>query len=213
MNFEAQLDKYAELVVRAGLNVQQGQEVLIEADLEAAPLVRLAAKHAWAAGAKSVTVMWNDEATTRLEYENAGMEVFQQTPAWRAVLENGMAERGGALLSITSGDPYAMAGINPTLRAERRKAAYRDCHAFYLGMETGRVAWSIVGAASPKWAKAVFPQLPQEEAVQALWQAIFKAARADGPDPVAAWREHQKSFRTRAAWLNGQQFSALPGRP
>ena len=102
-----------------------------------------------------------------------------------------------------------MAGINPTLRAERRKAAYRDCHAFYLGMETGRVAWSIVGAASPKWAKAVFPHLPQEEAVQALWQAIFKAARADGPDPVAAWREHQKSFRTRAAWLNGQQFSAL----
>lgn len=72
MNFEAQLDKYAELVVRAGLNVQQGQEVLIEADLEAAPLVRLAAKHAWAAGAKSVTVMWSDEATTRLEYENAG---------------------------------------------------------------------------------------------------------------------------------------------
>ena len=66
MNFEAQLDKYAELVVRAGLNVQQGQEVLIEADLEAAPLVRLAAKHAWAAGAKSVTVMWSDEATTRL---------------------------------------------------------------------------------------------------------------------------------------------------
>ena len=60
-------------------------------------------------------------------------------------------------------------------------------------METGRVAWSIVGAASPKWAKAVFPQLPQEEAVQALWQAIFKAARADGPAPVAAWREHQKS--------------------
>ena len=127
----------------------------------------------------------------------------------RQVLENGLAERGGALLSITSGDPYAMAGINPTLRAERRKAAYRDCHAFYLGMETGRVAWSIVGAASPKWAKAVFPHLPQEEAVQALWQAIFKAARADGPDPVAAWREHQKSFRTRAAWLNGQQFSAL----
>lgn len=100
MNFEAQLDKYAELVVRAGLNVQQGQEVLIEADLEAAPLVRLAAKHAWAAGAKSVTVMWSDEATTRLEYENAGMEVFQQTPAWRAVLENGLAERGGACLAL-----------------------------------------------------------------------------------------------------------------
>ncbi len=153
--------------------------------------------------------MWSDEATTRLEYENAGMPVFQQTPAWRALLENGLAERGGALLSITSGDPYAMAGINPTLRAERRKAAYRDCHAFYLGMETGRVAWSIVGAASPKWAKAVFPQLPQEEAVQALWQAIFKAARADGPAPVAAWREHQKSFRARANWLNEQQFSAL----
>ena len=91
MNFETQLDKYAELVVRAGLNVQQGQEVLIEADLEAAPLVRLAAKHAWAAGAKSVTVMWSDEATTRLEYENAGMPVFQQTPAWRALLENGLA--------------------------------------------------------------------------------------------------------------------------
>lgn len=80
MNFEAQLDKYAELVVRAGLNVQQGQEVLIEADLEAAPLVRLAAKHAWAAGAKSVTVMWSDEATTRLEYENAGMRCFSRRP-------------------------------------------------------------------------------------------------------------------------------------
>ncbi len=209
MNFEAQLDQYAQLVVRAGLDVQKGQEVLIEADLEAAPFVRLCAKHAWAAGAGSVTVLWSDEAITRTEYENAGIEVFQKTPAWRVALENGLAERGGALLSVTSGDPYAMAGIDPTLRAERRKAGYRDCHAFYAGMETGKVAWSIVGAASPKWAKAVFPDLPQEEAVQALWQAIFKAARADGPDPIAAWREHQKSFRARANWLNEQQFTAL----
>ena len=132
-----------------------------------------------------------DEATTRLEYENAGMPVFQQTPAWRALLENGLAERGGALLSITSGDPYAMAGIDPAKRAERRKASYRDCHAFYQGMDTGKVAWSIVGAASPKWAKAVFPKPAARGGAGAVAGHFQSGPRADGPNPIAAWREHQ----------------------
>jgi aminopeptidase len=71
------------------------------------------------------------------------------------------------------------------------------------------INWTIVSCATPAWAKAVFPDLPQDEAMRRLWDAIFAASRADQPDPVAAWKEHDAKLHTWAERMNQSRFSAL----
>ena len=209
MTFAEKLERYAELAVKAGLDLQPGQELMIEAQLEAAPFVRRVAAQAWQAGAKDVTVYWADEDLTRMRYLNGRPELFSQCPDWRALQLNGLAERGGAFLSIRSGDPAALAGVDPARVAAAGKASHAACAPFYDGMHENKVPWCIVGVPSPRWAKAVFPSLPEDEAMAQLWEAIFKTVRADTPDPVAAWRRHKESFAARIQWLNSHAFAQL----
>ena len=89
------------------------------------------------------------------------------------------------------------------------KRQHAACAPFYDGMHENKVPWCIVGVPSPRWAKAVFPSLPEDEAMAQLWEAIFKTVRADTPDPVAAWRRHKESFAARIQWLNSHAFAQL----
>jgi len=209
MDLQENLKKYAHLIVKAGCNLKKGQEMLISAGLEAAPLVRLVVEEAYSEGAKDVVVAWSDECVTRLHYENSPMECFTNFPEWRAVLENGIAKRGGIILSIMSDDPQAMAGVDPKKLLATSKASHAACKPFFDGMNFGHNVWCIVGAASPAWAKRVFPDCTEEEAVSKLWEAIFHAVRVDTPDPVAAWDAHRRSFEQRRAYLNEKQFDKL----
>ncbi|MDD3261682.1 MAG: aminopeptidase, partial [Oscillospiraceae bacterium] len=153
MNLQEDMKKYAHLIVCAGCNLKPGQELFISASLQAAPLVRLVAKEAYRAGAKEVTVEWSDDQLTRLRYENSPMECFENFPKWRAELQNGMAERGAAILSILSSDPQALSGVDSKKLLAYSKAAHLGAKAFYDGMDFGRNVWCIVGSASPAWAK------------------------------------------------------------
>lgn len=209
MDFTTKLQQYARLAIRAGLDVQKGQGVVIEAALEAAPFVRAAAKEAWEAGARDVTVLWTDEELTRLRYQSAEPSLFDTVADWKVALYNGLAARGDAFLSVRSGDPAALAGVDPARVAAAGKATHTACEPFYNGMHENKVPWCIVGAASPRWAKAVFPDLPEQEAMDRLWDAIFQTVRADTPDPIAAWEQHRRSFEKRTAWLNAQKFTQL----
>ena len=142
MTFAEKLERYAELAVKAGLDLQPGQELMIEAQLEAAPFVRRVAAQAWQAGAKDVTVYWADEDLTRMYYLNGRPELFTQYPDWRALQLNGLAERGGAFLSIRSGDPAALAGVDPARVAAAGKASHAALsliHIFFITFneETG----------------------------------------------------------------------------
>ena len=209
MDLQKNLQKYAHLIVRAGCNLQPGQELFITAPIESAPLTRLVAEEAYAAGVREVTVQWTDEAISRMAYAHAPMEVFTHCPEWLATLTNGVAERGAAILSILSSAPDAMRGIDPKRIAARAKANHEACKAFHDGMDFGRNVWCIVGASAPEWAVHVFPSLPSAEAEEKLWEAIFHTVRLDAEDPVAAWEAHRRSFDERRAWLNERQFDRL----
>ncbi len=209
MNLQEDLKKYAHLIVCGGCNLQKGQELFINASLEAAPLVRLVAEEAYCVGAKDVTVEWADDKLTRLRFENAPMECLENFPKWRAQLQNSMAERGAAILSILSSDPQALSGVDSKKLLAYSKAAHLGAKAFYDGMDFGHNVWCIVGAASPSWAKRVFPRCSTVMAMDKLWKAIFHAAYVDTPDPVAAWQEHRRSFEKCCAFLNEKQFDRL----
>lgn len=209
MNLMENLKRYAHLIAHAGCNLQPGQDLLISADIDAQELVHDVAKEAYEMGAREVVVHWNDSTLSRLRYEYAPMEVLETCPEWMALELNSEAERGAAILNILSSDPEAMRGIDPKKMIATAVAQNKACRAFRDGMDFGRNVWCIVGASSAKWAKHVFPDLPEAEAVEKLWEAIFHTVYVDTEDPVAAWEEHRRSFEARSKWLNDRAFDRL----
>ncbi len=209
MDLQKNLRKYAKLVIAAGVNLQKDQELLINAPITCAEFTRLVVEEAYKAGAKIVTVQWSDERVSRLKYDYGALSLFEQFPDWQALLQNGIAERGGALLSISAQDPTAFAGVDPRKPAAQVKAAHEACKAFYDGMDQAKIAWCIVAAPSPAWAVKVFPGCPEQEAVEKLWDAIFTAVRVNTPDPIAAWEAHKNSFTAKVSFLDEAQFDAL----
>lgn len=207
---EQLLDKYAELTVRSGLNVRAGQQVLISAPIEAVELVRRVTHHAYAVGASLVTTLYNDEQATLMRYQYGNDASFDAAPTW---LFNGMAEafRDGncARLAIIGEDPALLSGqdVDKVARANKaRSTAYKPVVGLITSFATN---WCVISAATPSHAITVFPGLPPGEAMEKLWAAIFKCTRADLPDPVAAWAEHNKALHARVKMLNAKRYSAL----
>lgn len=209
MTMEEKLKEYARLAVVTGLAVKPGQEVMISASVEVADFVHLVMEQAYKAGASDVVVEWMDSEAAKLRYQHSYMEKISQCPEWTSLMRNTMAQRGAAFLSIRSDDPRVLADVDPKKPAAAQKASRNACGPFVEAHRNGTMPWCIIGAASPKWAQAVFPDLPEQEARDRLWDAIFQTARVDSGDAVAAWEAHRQEFQKRIAWLNEQGFDTL----
>ena len=209
MTMEEKLKEYARLAVVTGLAVKPGQEVMISASVEVADFVQIVMEQAYKAGASDVVVEWMDNEAAKLRYQHSYMEKISQCPEWTSLMRNTMAQRGAAFLSIRSDDPRVLADVDPKKPAAAQKASRNACGPFVEAHRNGTMPWCIIGAASPKWAQAVFPDLPEQEALDRLWDAIFQTARVDSGDAVAAWEAHRQEFQKRIAWLNEQAFDAL----
>jgi aminopeptidase len=213
-----QIDALARVAVRVGLGLGEdaggptpgpAQELLITAPLEALPLVRRITGHAYDAGAALVTTMFVDDQATLLRYRNARDESFDRAATW---LHEGIAEAyrsGAARLGITGGDPSLLAAEDPTKVSRANLATSRASRPAMEIITRHEINWSIVAAATPAWARVVFPGEPEELAVAQLWKAIFAASRLDAEDPVAAWKEHSASLQRRAALLNAKRYHSL----
>ena len=207
--FEQNLDRLAEVAVRAGLGLAPGQELVLTATLDAIPLARRITEHAYKAGASLVTTLFTDEQSALLRFRHGSNASFDTAPSW---LYEGMAQayrNGAARLAITGNDPSLLSKEDPEKvgRVNRATAkAYRPALELITRHE---INWTIVASATPAWAAAVFPDLPLEQALVRLWNAIFAASRADQADPVAAWKEHDGNLHARADRLNEKRYSAL----
>ena len=209
MTHDELLDRYAELAIRSGLNLQKGQQLVITAPLAAVDLVRRITIHAYKAGATVVTTLFGDDQAALARYQHGHDDTFDVAPDW---LFNGMAEafRGGAArLAIAGDDPGLYAGQDPKKLSRANKArsiAYKPALELITGFA---INWCVIACATPAWARSVFPNLPEAEALEKLWQAIFSCTRADLPDPVAAWVEHSANLARRTAFLNERRYAAL----
>ncbi|MBN9262297.1 MAG: aminopeptidase [Hyphomicrobium sp.] len=203
------LQRLAEVAVRVGLNLAPGQELVMTASLEAVDLARAITEQAYKAGASLVTTLFNDDAATLARFRHAPDASFDRAPGW---LYDGMAaafRSGAARLAIAGEDPSLLAGIpaDKVSRANRaRSAAYKPALELIVNTD---INWTIVSYPCRSWAKAVFPDLPPDEAVRQLSEAVFKATRVDGPDPVAAWATHNAALHARKDRLNGKNYAAL----
>lgn len=207
--FGRKVDKLAEVAVRVGLGLAPKQEMVMTATLDQLLLARRIIEHAYKAGASVVTPIFADEPSALLRFHHAQDYSFDAAPAW---LYEGMAQayrNGAARLAIAGGDPALLAKEDPEKVARVNRAvskAYRPALELITRQE---INWTIVSGATPAWAAAVFPDLPQEQALEKLWNAIFSASRVDKADPVAEWKEHDANLHARAERLNEKRYAAL----
>lgn len=206
---DVKLDRLAEVAVTVGLGLARGQELVISAPLEALPLVRRITEHAYRAGALLVSTLYTDDETTLSRYKYAPDESFDRAAVW---LQDGLAaayRAGSARLAITGANP-ALLGGQDSGKVSRANVAFSKASRPALELITRHeINWTIVAAATPAWAKLVFPHLHEDQAVSQLWDAIFRTTRIDVPDPVANWRAHGAQLQSRVKLLNDKRFSAL----
>lgn len=208
-DYQTNLEKYADLAVKVGVNVQPGQTLVVNAALDSAALVRLIVKKAYEVGAKNVVVNWHDDTVNRTKYELAPDEVFSEYPKWRAKELTELAEQGAAFMSIVSSSPDLLKGIKPERIANAQKAAGTALSTYRQYMMSDKVSWTVISAPSVGWAKMVFPDDSEETAVQRLWEAIFKAIRVDTKDPVEAWKQHNSNLHEKVDYLNAKNYKKL----
>lgn len=208
-DFQASLEKYAELIVKVGVNIQPGQTLFMNAPLPSAALVRIAAHKAYEAGARHVHVDWSDEQLTHTKYKLAPSEAFEEYPMWRAKGLEELAENGAAFVSIYAPSPDLMQDVDPERIAAFAKTSATALKRYREMTMAHQVAWSVVSVATEEWAAKIYPELPPADAVDQLWDVIFKAVRADQADPVEAWKKHNAMLAEKVNYLNDKRYKQL----
>ena len=212
---QALLQKYAEAIVRVGLNLREGQRLFITnwtnrgIPPAGRALVHEVTKAAYAAGARYVEAIWGDEEMHRIRLQKAPEDSFDEFPKFQVSAAMEMIENGDALLSIYANDPDVYNGLD----SERIGSMQKHFLEYYspVGAKVTRnaVNWCVVASAAPAWASKIFPDIESDKAMEKLWQAIFETTRATETDPVAAWMEHIQNLSKRGKYMQAKKYSAL----
>lgn len=202
--------RYAEALVKFGLNLQDGQSLRISAELEHAPFVRLVVEEAYRNGAKFVTVDWNDTPLARARMKHSKREYLDYFPDFEITRHQQMVDEGWARLALTGAefpdllkdvDPSAMRTVTVT-RSQKLK--------FYMqAMMANQMQWCVAAVPTQAWAAKVYPNLTGEEAVAELWRQVLRMVRVDQPDPVAAWAKNNAMLKAVADFLMQNKVRTL----
>lgn len=208
-NLKDNIRKYAELAIKVGVNIKEGQTLVINAPIEANFFVREVAKVAYDHGAKNVHVEWNDEELTLIKYLNAPDEAFKEFPEWKAKGYEKMAEENAAFLSISASNPNLLKNVDPERIATANKTGAIAMMDFRKYIQTGKVCWAIVSIPTKEWSAKIFPELNEEERINKLWENIFNVTRVNTENPIESWNEHINNLKQKIDYLNDKKFVKL----
>lgn len=204
------LRAYADLVVRVGVNLQKDQILVINAPIECAAFARMIAQQAFAAGAHDVVVSWSDEQLAHIRYVGGKKALFTEFPEWRRAFYEDYAAQGAAFVSIAARDPEIFGDIDPEKLKLANQAAGAALMEYRERLMNNRNTWCVVSVPTKGWAKKVFPDLSEDEAVARLWREIYKTVRVgEGIDTIQAWQEHIAFLHKVADFLNANDFQEL----
>lgn len=198
---QEQLQKYAELLAKVGLNVQKGQTVFVEAALDQPDFVTMVVEECYKAGASEVYVDWSHQPVAKLNSNYRTLDSLSNLAPWVKAKWEFKAQNYSCRLWIESEDPDGMKGADQEKLSKARQAMYPQIKPFRMALEN-KHQWCIAAVPGKAWAKKVFPGLSEEEAMEAMWKVILHTSRADGDDPVAAWQAHNDDLDKRCAYLN-----------
>ena len=198
---KTQLRRYAKLLAKTGLNIKKGQTVFIAAALDQPEFVTMVVEECYKAGASEVYVEWSHQPADKISSQYRSLESLSQMSPWVKAKWEFKAQNYSCRLWIESEDPDGMNGVDQEKMSKARQAMYPQIEPYRQAMEN-RHQWCIAAVPGKKWAKKVFPTLSESKAVEEMWKAILHASRADGKNPIKAWKEHNADLRARCEYLN-----------
>ncbi len=203
------LDRLASVSIRVGLNLQKGQDLIITSPVEALPLVRRLAAEAYRNGAGVVTTLLSDDQLSLARFENATDESLDRAPGWMFEAMGKAFKDNTARLAVSAANPLLLAEQDPARVARAAKATSLAAKPAMEPITNFATNWNIVSYPGRAWARQVFPDMSENDAVSALASAIFSISRVDCDDPISAWATHQEALTERQGWLNEQNFHSL----
>ena len=204
---QAILRKYARLIARVGVNIQKGQEVLINCDLDQPKFVELLVDECYKAGAKKVTVEFAYQPLAKLHVRHRSVTVMSKVEEWEKARLQHYVDTLPCRIYLASEDPDGLKGVNQEKMAKASKKRFPIIKPYRDAMDN-KYQWCIAAVPGAAWAKKLFPELPKGRAIEKLWEAILFTSRVT-EDPVAAWEAHNKDLHDRCAYLNALGIAEL----
>ncbi len=201
------LREYARLIVRCGVNIQKGQELVISAGLDQPEFVAMVVEEAYKAKAKRVTVEWDYVPLAKLHIRHRSIKTMAEVTEWQKAKQEHYCNILPATLYLTSDDPDGMKGVNHEKVAKARRISYPILKPYFDRREN-QYQWCIAAVPGAAWAKKVFPGMRTSTAMEKLWEAILEASRVN-EDPVKAWEEHNANLKARCDYLNSLGIESL----
>jgi len=201
------LRAYARLIVRCGVNVQKGQEVMVYADLDQPEFVQMEVEEAYKAKAAKVIVEWNYQPLAKLHVRYQTVKSLGTVPQWQLERRQHMVDTVPARIHLISEDPDGLKGMNMAKMAKARRMSYPILKPYADKLE-GMQQWCIAAVPGKAWAKKVFPGERTSVAMEKLWEAILATSRVTD-DPEKAWEEHNADLHRRCEYLNSLGIETL----
>ena len=201
------LREYARLIVRCGVNVQKGQEVVINADLDQPEFVQMVVEEAYKAKARKVTVEWNYQPLAKVNIRYRSVKVMGEVTEWQKAKYQHMVDVVPCVIHIISEDPDGLKGMNMKKLAQARQMSYPIIKPYRDQLE-GVQQWCIAAVPGAAWAKKIFPGLSKHQAMEKLWEAILFTSRVDG-NAEGNWEAHNANLKTRCDYLNSLGIESL----
>ncbi len=203
-----QIRRYAKLLAKTGINVQKGQWVIVQAELDQPEFVEMVVEELYRAGAGDVRVEWSHQPVTKMHYKYQTTERLSKTEKWEIEKWELKKKALPAMLYLESSDPDGLKGVDQDKFTAVRSARTKVIKPYRDDMDN-KYQWCIAAVPGKAWAKKVFPELNVNQAVEKLWDAILKASRADGPDPIREWMRHNDNIAKRCDYLNRLGLTSL----
>ncbi len=202
------LREYAKLIVRVGVNLQKGQELIINAGLDQPEFVKIVVEEAYKAGASKVNVQWNYQPLTKLDVRYQSQATLSTLEEWEKEKWQHNVDKLPAMISLTSADPDGLKGMNVKKYAKAMQKKNGIIKGYREQMDN-KYQWCVAGVPGVEWAKKMFPECSKRQAVEKLWEAILYTSRVSTGDPVKAWEEHNADLIARSKYLNDLQIESL----
>lgn len=211
--FDKKLKKYADVLVKVGLNIKAGQRIMVSASITGDPVVRqlthYAVAAAYQAGARFVKVRWLDSELTKIRLENAPDDSFTEIDEWAYNAREDITREGGGYLVIYGEDPDLLAGQDQEKMKTMQRAVGERFRSISRLSDQGFGTWALASVPEKAWVDKMLPDLPEAERMMALWNYIFDCCRINEDDPIAAWEAHSANLLARGKYLTEKAYTAL----